>query len=175
MDRLFLYILCLCFIGCLGASPKTVQKAESPFSPEWEGKIREFIQYTDSVFEGKTERLLYAFQAIKKDSLRFISLRTDYYYNPDFELIGGYYYLDSNLVIFENGDGPLVKKIYGSSFKREFFIPTSLVDTTKLIPFQDTIPGYQDGRKGLGEYEFLVRRYQVLENDSLVLVRSGWG
>lgn len=174
MDRLFLYILCLCFVGCLGSSPKTVPKAESPFSPEWEGKIREFIQYTDSVCKGHAKYLLYAFNAQKDDSTKIIILRTDYYYNNEYKRLGGYFYIDSNLVIFENGKGPVFERLY-KTYRYEFYTPTQLVDTTKLIPFQDTIPGYQDGSKGQGEYEYLLRRYKVLENDSLVLVYSGWG
>lgn len=173
MDRLFLYILCLCFVGCLGTSPKTAQKAESPFSPEWEGILREFIQYTDSVFEGKTECLLYAFNAKYDDSVKFIILRTDYYYDNELKRIGGYFYIDSNLVIFENGKGPVFERRY-KTYEYEFYTPTQLVDTTKLIPFQDTIPGYMD-ESNKGEYEFLIRRYNVMENDSLVLVYTGWG
>ena len=174
MKKIMLYGICLIFIGYFnsGCRENGTPKVMDPFAPVLKQKIREFIKYTDIEQPDHGSELFYTVNARKNNDTSFITMRTEYYYNPEWYNIGGYTFLDSNLIVFENAPGPLLLEAF-QPFEYEFYTPINLIDTTKLIKFQDSIPGYQDGRKGIGNYEPLMYKFRLIGKDSLVLIFSG--
>lgn len=172
MNKLVLYILCLISVGCTSSRHNQNEVEMDPFAPKLKQKILEFIRFADSIYPTHSADMFYTVNARRNGDTNFITMRTEYYYNPDLYGIGGYTFVDSNLVVYENAAGPRLLKAF-QPLTYKFYTPVNLIDTTKLIKFQDSIPGYQDGRKGVGDYEPLMYRFRLIGEDSLVLIFSG--
>lgn len=172
MNKLILYTLCLIFVGCTSSRHSRNEVEMDPFAPKLKQKIREFIHYVDSIYPYHKDKMFYAINAKNLNDTNFVTIRTEYYYNPELYQIKGYTFLDSNLIVFEDAPGPIYLRNF-ESLDIQFFVPIYLIDTVKLIKFQDSIPGYQDGRKGIGDYEPLMYDFQLIGRDSLVLIFSG--
>ena len=114
-------------------------------------KIENFISYIDSISPYKNNNELFYVSFEEENDKMFVFVGTDFFYRKC--KIKGYAFVNGRLVVY-NGN---------YSDQKQY-----LVDTTKLIQFVDTIPGYwSDNTDIYMDYEVLRREFVIHGKDSL--------
>lgn len=121
-------------------------------------RIEDFISYVDSIspYKNKNE-FFYVFFEEENDKM-FVFVGTDFFYRKN--KIKGYAFVNGRLIVYNGND----------SDRKQY-----LVDTTKLIQFVDTIPGFWSDDTDIHmDYEVLRREFVIYGKDSLTLTNLGY-
>ena len=131
---------------------------KSVFTPVLTDKIKDFITYADSIFTDEGERkLCYTLLFYEDDENFILQMSTDFFYRKQY--IKGYTFINDHLIVYD-----------GNFANQKQY----LLDTSRLIKFVDTIPGYRSDIFIDMDYEVVKREYLISNKDSLSLIVSGY-
>ncbi len=151
------YSICIIAICCI-CCQNGKSSREGVFAPALQNKLNDFFASADTIFQDDEDyRLLYSISFYQEDEKDFVHLNTDYFYHK--ERVKGYVFVNNRLVVYE-----------GHFTGKE----QNLIDTSKLIHFIDTIPGYRSYESCDIDYEVIRQEYQIYSRDSLVLTYFGF-
>ena len=127
------------------------------FKPELKNKILSFIKYSDSIIgQSPLKKDMFYAVAFTGQEEPLLYIYRDFFYDKK---MLGYTYIDDRLIVCYN---------FREGYKQH------LIDTTKLIPFKDSIPGYRSNIVIDMYYEILKYVYTIDSTDNLSLIYVGF-
>lgn len=153
-DIIYIALITSLFVCCKSNISK---QNDEIFVPQLRTNILNFLEYSDSVYKNAPPKdMLYAVAVTgRKEPLLY--LYTDFFYNKN---MLGYTYINNKLVVCYNF--------------REDDYKQYLIDTTKLIRFKDSIPGYRSNECIDMSYEILKYIYSIDSTNNLSLIFVGF-
>lgn len=109
------------------------------------------------VVKFKKHRRLYRLSLRKEGRKNVVFLQTDYFYNK--QKIKGYTFIGDRLVVYDGN----------YTGQRQ-----NLIDTTRLIQFVDSIPGYDSDEVIDMDFEVIIQKHIIHTRDSLSLTYFGY-
>lgn len=164
-DAIFDLLVMIFLFGCankdkqstLQSLPLSSDTATSPFTGEVRRGVDEFIQYVESLDLGTPlTKKVFTLYFYNKDGKTYVTMFVVPYYMK--EKIKGYMYVNDYTFVY-----------YG-----EESIGDKYVKKNMLLEYQDTLPGFLDYDKfPIGHYEPYGIEFQIVNSDSLLVVRKG--
>ncbi len=143
--------------GMLLNKDTVTNMSTSPFVEVIERGVEEFIRYVAELELGTPlKEKVFALYFYNKDGDTYVMMFAAPYYMK--EMIKGYTYIDGCTFVY-----------YG-----EESVGDKYIDKNKLLPYHDTLPGFSDyDELPVGHYDSYGIEFQIVNSDSLLIVRKG--
>lgn len=130
---------------------------DSIFSEPMKQAINEFVDYIKNLkYSSSIEKKVLAFYFYSEKGKDYFTMSAESYYHKEY--VEGYTYIGKYIFVF-----------YGDED-----VGSKYIDTRKLIPYQDTLPGFRSfDDVPEGYYEPFGTIFRIINPDSLILIRKG--
>lgn len=141
----------------LYADTVKINCCDSIFNEPMKQAISEFVDYIKNLkYSSPIEKKVLAFYFYSEKGKDYFSMSAEPYYHK--EHVEGYTYIGKYIFVFYGN------KDVGSKY----------IDTKKLIPYHDTLPGFRSFDDAPeGSYDPVGTIFRIINPDSLILIRKG--
>ena len=141
-------LLTFCFLSCNNLS-KNSSNNNVIISPKLNYLLDDYIKKHSNNSNNK----VYVLYFDKDQTNHYVTIYQSYFYDKKY--ISGYFFKNNNLVIF---------------YFLDIAANDSLVNRSKIIQYNNSIPDYIESSKYDGEFETYPQKYKIVSPDSLELI-----